>query len=297
MLHLGRSSSGPGYGASCLHSPQQPYPYSASSCVYLWRMLNKRHPLFLSKRRPFGHTQNLYTRSGMPFSPSFARRKLVVARGFVTEETTDKEAELQKGREGGGEDTFKIPTDLPWTVNPTLAVHSWGTVYHGPFEAKYFNRKKEFPYPVGYICVKIYKEKEYWQSIEEGPKGPVFVVKEANLGVVRADSPQKVWNKVCEQDTICVHGMRHFGFESSGVMRALRAMVSQSNGRLSSEHKKSQGMDTDSLSDGSVLSSLAKKVTKKNSLNDATFTEGSEEVEDVISTDDVAYDEEEEEEE
>ncbi|KAI5078150.1 hypothetical protein GOP47_0007974 [Adiantum capillus-veneris] len=226
------------------------------ACIFLPCSTDTRHPLLCSKRHLVGWpTHNCHTQAGIPLPSFFARRDLAVARAVV------EEIAIEEEQEGVDEiDIFSIPTDLPWTVSSSLAVHSWGTIHNGPLEAKYFNPSKKFPYPVGFMSIKLYKGKEYCQFIEEGLQGPVFVVKEAVLGEFKAESPQRVWSSTCKNGAVHVHGMRHFGFDSPEVIRVLQAMHFQSKkfSNKGSEKPLFHSMDVAAPADVSSLRSSAK---------------------------------------
>lgn len=114
---------------------------------------------------------------------------------------------------------------LPYNANSSLSVESWGTLYKGPFEAKYWNSNREFPYTVGYAAVKTYKGKQFLQKIEEGFDGPLFLVEViGENNSFSSKSPQKVWNNVVEADGYQVQGARHFGFQSPDVIKALQIL-------------------------------------------------------------------------
>eukprot|EP00250_Pteridium_aquilinum_P013541 c21406_g1_i1 orf=175-5178(+) len=114
---------------------------------------------------------------------------------------------------------------LPYSANSSLSVESWGSFYTGPYESKYWNSNRHFPYTVGYTSIKSYKGKQYLQKIEEGPDGPLFVVDVIGESKsFSSKSPQKVWNDVVEEDGQNVQGARHFGFQSPDVIKALQEL-------------------------------------------------------------------------
>ncbi|MCO5578824.1 hypothetical protein L7F22_032671 [Adiantum nelumboides] len=127
------------------------------------------------------------------------------------------------------EDLGDAPS-LPYTVNNTLTVENWGSLYTGPNEIKYWNPNRNFPYTIGYTSLKSYKGKVYVQKVEQGEDGPVFIVEVVGENKsFSSKSPQKVWTDVVEGDGLHVQGARHFGFQSHDVVEVLQAFHQSQN--------------------------------------------------------------------
>ncbi|CAN0896216.1 hypothetical protein LINGRAHAP2_LOCUS18346 [Linum grandiflorum] len=132
--------------------------------------------------------------------------------------------------EGGGGD------DKP----DGLEIVSVGALYSGPLDKKYWSSsrgKDRYPYPVGYQARRTYNGTMYKMQINEGPKGPLFVITAADGESCSAQTPDITWDKFqkkgCQQMkrfSCKIDGIEFFGFKNPLVQRLLRELVSNVNG-------------------------------------------------------------------
>ncbi|XP_062111488.1 uncharacterized protein LOC133822987 isoform X2 [Humulus lupulus] len=126
-----------------------------------------------------------------------------------------------------------------------LEITSIGSLYRGPWEKKYWSSsrgKDRYPYPVGYQAVRAHNGSVYKLEINEGPKGPVFMITSADGHSSSGQTPDISWEKFqknCSSRTKIWHGKRFscnidgvefFGFKNPFVQRLLREMVANVSG-------------------------------------------------------------------
>ncbi|XP_010477867.1 PREDICTED: uncharacterized protein LOC104756910 [Camelina sativa] len=128
-----------------------------------------------------------------------------------------------------------------------LEIVSVGALYSGSsWDKKYWSSsrgKDRFPYPVGYKAVRDHNGNTYYMEIEEGAKGPLFLIRYLDESWT-GQTPDIAWGKF--QKTGFSHlkiwhgkrfackmnGMEFFGFKNPLVQRLLRELVTNSHGML-----------------------------------------------------------------
>ncbi|MCO5565133.1 hypothetical protein L7F22_018804 [Adiantum nelumboides] len=78
-----------------------------------------------------------------------------------------------------------------------LEITCIGVLYQGPWEKKYWSSsrgKDRYPYPVGYQAVRCINGKSYHMEIQEGARGPSFVVASGQGLKWSADTPTIAWH-------------------------------------------------------------------------------------------------------
>ncbi|OMO93525.1 hypothetical protein CCACVL1_06455 [Corchorus capsularis] len=125
-----------------------------------------------------------------------------------------------------------------------LEIISIGSLYIGPWDKKYWSSsrgKDRYPYPVGYQAVRAHNGSTYKMEIDEGPKGPLFMVS-CDGQSCSGQTPDIAWDKF--QKTGCsnlkiwhgkrfsckMDGVEFFGFKNPLVQRLLRELVANVNG-------------------------------------------------------------------
>ncbi|CAN1152356.1 hypothetical protein LINPERPRIM_LOCUS28886 [Linum perenne] len=118
-----------------------------------------------------------------------------------------------------------------------LEIVTVGTLYSGPFDKKYWSSSRgrdRYPYPVGFQALRTYNGTIYKLQINEGPKGPLFVIISPDGDSCSAQTPDitmdKFQKKGCQQMKIwegkrfpCkIDGLEFFGFKDPLVLRWLR---------------------------------------------------------------------------
>ncbi|KAL1198392.1 hypothetical protein V5N11_004212 [Cardamine amara subsp. amara] len=129
-----------------------------------------------------------------------------------------------------------------------LEIVSVGALYNGSWDKKYWSSsrgKDRFPYPVGYRAVRAHNENTYYMEIEEGAKGPLFLIRylaESWTG----QTPDIAWGKFQKTGyshlkiwhgkrfTCKMNGMEFFGFKNPLVKRLLRELVTNTSGMVES---------------------------------------------------------------
>ncbi|CAH2033897.1 unnamed protein product [Thlaspi arvense] len=129
-----------------------------------------------------------------------------------------------------------------------LEIVSVGALYRGSWDKKYWSSsrgKDRFPYPVGYKAVRAHNGNIYYMEIEEGAKGPLFLIRylaESWTG----QTPDIAWGKFQKAGishlkvwhgkrfTCKMDGMEFFGFKNPLVQRLLRELVTNSHGMVES---------------------------------------------------------------
>ncbi|XP_024007740.1 uncharacterized protein LOC18992450 [Eutrema salsugineum] len=132
-----------------------------------------------------------------------------------------------------------------------LEIVSVGALYSGSWDKKYWSSsrgKDRFPYPVGYKAVRAQNGNTYYMEIEEGAKGPLFLIRylaESWTG----QTPDIAWGKFQKTGfshlkvwhgkrfTCKMDGMEFFGFKNPLVQRLLRELVTDSHGMVESSSR------------------------------------------------------------
>ncbi|KAJ0257810.1 DNA binding protein [Hirschfeldia incana] len=130
-----------------------------------------------------------------------------------------------------------------------LEIVSVGALYSGSWDKKYWSSsrgKDRFPYPVGYKAVRTQNENTYYMEIEEGAKGPLFLVRYLDESWA-GQTPDIAWGKFQKKTglsnlkvwhgkrfTCKMNGMEFFGFKNPLVQRLLRELVTNSHGMVES---------------------------------------------------------------
>ncbi|ERN17864.1 uncharacterized protein LOC18446213 isoform X2 [Amborella trichopoda] len=126
-----------------------------------------------------------------------------------------------------------------------LEIASVGVLHRGSWDKKYWScsrGKDRYPYPIGYHAVRIHGGDRYKMEINEGPKGPLFVVSSDDGNSGTGETPDIAWEnfqKKCSTRVKMWHGKRFsckidgvqlFGFRNPLVQRLLRELVASANG-------------------------------------------------------------------
>ncbi|XP_060958697.1 uncharacterized protein LOC115700532 isoform X3 [Cannabis sativa] len=182
-----------------------------------------------------------------------------------------------------------------------LEITSIGSLYGGPLDKKYWSSsrgKDRYPYPVGYQAVRAHNGSVYRMEINEGPKGPVFMITSADGHSSSGQTPDIAWEKFqknCSSRPKILHGKRFscnidgvefFGFKNPFIQRLLREMVANVSGAaeqifLSSTSCKETGKEdpTSHGSDSCNLPHLASsRITGKSRRREITNTKSSSKV-------------------
>ncbi|CAA6662932.1 unnamed protein product [Spirodela intermedia] len=78
-----------------------------------------------------------------------------------------------------------------------LEIVSIGALHAGPWDKKYWScsrGKGRYPYPVGYQALRTYAGITYRMEIQEGVKGPLFVVTSPSGDSCSGQTPDISWN-------------------------------------------------------------------------------------------------------
>ncbi|KAL4184667.1 hypothetical protein AMTRI_Chr10g2260 [Amborella trichopoda] len=126
-----------------------------------------------------------------------------------------------------------------------LEIASVGVLHRGSWDKKYWScsrGKDRYPYPIGYHAVRIHGGDRYKMEINEGSKGPLFVVSSDDGNSGTGETPDIAWEnfqKKCSTRVKMWHGKRFsckidgvqlFGFRNPLVQRLLRELVASANG-------------------------------------------------------------------
>nr|DAD35093.1 TPA_asm: hypothetical protein HUJ06_005733 [Nelumbo nucifera] len=126
-----------------------------------------------------------------------------------------------------------------------LEIISIGTLYKGPWDKKYWSSsrgKDRYPYPVGYHAIWTHGGSTYNMEIQEGPKGPLFVITSADGQSCSGQTPGIAWDHFQKQSgprikmwhakrfSGKIDGVELFGFRNPFVQRLLRELVADVNG-------------------------------------------------------------------
>ncbi|XP_010551369.1 PREDICTED: uncharacterized protein LOC104822000 isoform X2 [Tarenaya hassleriana] len=125
-----------------------------------------------------------------------------------------------------------------------LEIISIGAVYTGSWDKKYWSSsrgKDRYPYPVGYKAVRTHNGNTYKMEIQEGPKGPVFLIRHSTESWF-GQTPDIAWGKFQKTGfshlkvwhgkrfTCKMDGVEFFGFKNPLVQRLLRELVGNTFG-------------------------------------------------------------------
>ncbi|XP_020533646.1 uncharacterized protein LOC105630963 isoform X2 [Jatropha curcas] len=126
-----------------------------------------------------------------------------------------------------------------------LEIISVGSLYSGPWDKKYWSSsrgKDRYPYPVGYQARRAYNGGTYKMEIQEGHKGPLFVITSADGHLCSGQTADIAWDKFQKKGCprmkiwhgkrfLCkIDGIEFFGFRNPFVQRLLRELVANVNG-------------------------------------------------------------------
>ncbi|MQL69097.1 hypothetical protein Taro_001422 [Colocasia esculenta] len=128
-----------------------------------------------------------------------------------------------------------------------LEIVSIGTLYSGPWDKKYWScsrGKDRYPYPVGYHALRTNAGVTYKMEIQEGVKGPLFVVTSNTGDSSSGQTPDIAWEYFQKKSGPRVkncHGKRFsckidgieaslFGFRNPFIQRLLRELVANIHG-------------------------------------------------------------------
>ncbi|VYS47194.1 unnamed protein product [Arabidopsis thaliana] len=129
-----------------------------------------------------------------------------------------------------------------------IEIVSVGALYTGSWDKKYWSSsrgKDRFPYPVGYKAVRAHSGNTYYMEIEEGAKGPLFLIRYLDESWT-GQTPDIAWGKLQKTDfshlkiwhgkrfTCKMGGMEFFGFKNPLVQRLFRELVTNSHGMVES---------------------------------------------------------------
>ncbi|KAJ9174145.1 hypothetical protein P3X46_017205 [Hevea brasiliensis] len=126
-----------------------------------------------------------------------------------------------------------------------LEIISIGSLYSGPWDKKYWSSsrgKDRYPYPLGYHARRAFNGSTYKMEIQEGSKGPLFVITSADGHLCSGQTPDIAWEKFQKKGCLrmkiwhgkrfsCkIDGIEFFGFRNPFVQRLLRELVANVNG-------------------------------------------------------------------
>ncbi|XP_048319035.1 uncharacterized protein LOC107429040 isoform X1 [Ziziphus jujuba] len=126
-----------------------------------------------------------------------------------------------------------------------LEITSIGSLYSGTWDKKYWSSsrgKDRYPYPVGYQAVRAHNGGTYKMEIQEGLKGPLFLVSSADGHSCSGQTPDIAWDKFQKKFgpgvkiwhgkrfSCRIDGVEFFGFKNPFVQRLLRELVANVNG-------------------------------------------------------------------
>uniref|UniRef100_A0A2C9WH72 FYR C-terminal domain-containing protein n=1 Tax=Manihot esculenta TaxID=3983 RepID=A0A2C9WH72_MANES len=126
-----------------------------------------------------------------------------------------------------------------------LEIISIGSLYSGTWDKKYWSSsrgKDRYPYPLGYHARRAFNGSTYKMEIQEGSKGPLFVITSADGHLCSGQTPDITWEKFQKKGFLrmkiwhgkrssCkIDGIEFFGFRNPFVQRLLRELVANVNG-------------------------------------------------------------------
>ncbi|KAJ1288577.1 hypothetical protein BS78_02G098200 [Paspalum vaginatum] len=131
-----------------------------------------------------------------------------------------------------------------------VEIVSAGVLYHrgGDWERKYWScsrGKNRYPYPVGYHAVRHFSGISYAMEIQQGPRGPVFLVTSTDGDSAAGQTPDIAWKnfqkktganaknlQMSKSFPQKVDGAELFGFKNASVQRLLRELIVDSTGAV-----------------------------------------------------------------
>ncbi|KAL6192894.1 hypothetical protein ACLB2K_033980 [Fragaria x ananassa] len=161
-----------------------------------------------------------------------------------------------------------------------LEITSIGSLYSGPWDKKYWSSsrgKDRYPYPIGYGAVRAHNGSTYKMEIQEGPKGPLFLIIAADGQPFSGQTPDIAWEKLqkkCFPRTKIWHGKRFsckidgvefFGFKNRFVQRLLRELAAEQSLLPSSSCNGASGPDVDNRSPEACSDLRGPQITGKRS--------------------------------
>ncbi|KAK9154026.1 hypothetical protein Sjap_001506 [Stephania japonica] len=127
-----------------------------------------------------------------------------------------------------------------------LEIISIGVLYDGSsWDKKYWScsrGKDRYPYPVGYSAVRIHSGVKYRMEIQEGPKGPLFVITSTDGESCSGQTPDIAWEAFQKKGvpraklgngkrfSCKIDGTELFGLKNPLVQRFLRELMANVNG-------------------------------------------------------------------
>ncbi|KAL6600312.1 hypothetical protein ACP70R_045112 [Stipagrostis hirtigluma subsp. patula] len=130
-----------------------------------------------------------------------------------------------------------------------IEIVSAGSLYRGgDWERKYWScsrGKDRYPYPVGYHTVRHFCGISYTMEIQEGPRGPVFLVTSTEGDSATGQTPDIAWRNFQRKTGAKIKnwqrrrsfpqkidGAELFGFKNASVQRLLRELIVDSTGAV-----------------------------------------------------------------
>ncbi|ONM20801.1 DNA binding [Zea mays] len=131
-----------------------------------------------------------------------------------------------------------------------IEVVSAGALYHrgGDWERKYWScsrGKDRYPYPVGYHAVRHFTGISYAMEIQQGPRGPIFLVTSTEGDTAIGQTPDIAWKNFQKKTGAKVKnwqrrksfpqridGAELFGFKNASIQRLLRELIVDSTGAV-----------------------------------------------------------------
>ncbi|PWZ36847.1 hypothetical protein Zm00014a_043640 [Zea mays] len=140
-----------------------------------------------------------------------------------------------------------------------IEVVSAGALYHrgGDWERKYWScsrGKDRYPYPVGYHAVRHFTGISYAMEIQQGPRGPIFLVTSTEGDTAIGQTPDIAWKNFQKKTGAKVKNWQRrksfpqridgaeasvkyvspslFGFKNASIQRLLRELIVDSTGAV-----------------------------------------------------------------
>uniref|UniRef100_K3ZQ69 Uncharacterized protein n=1 Tax=Setaria italica TaxID=4555 RepID=K3ZQ69_SETIT len=133
-----------------------------------------------------------------------------------------------------------------------IEVVSAGALYRsgGDWERKYWSSsrgKDRYPYPVGYHAVRHFSGISFTMEIQQGPRGPIFLVTSTEGDSATGETPDFAWKNLQKKTGAKVRNWQRrksfpqkidgaeawlFGFKNASVQRLLREVIVDSTGTV-----------------------------------------------------------------
>ncbi|PAN11118.1 hypothetical protein PAHAL_2G142800 [Panicum hallii] len=131
-----------------------------------------------------------------------------------------------------------------------IEIVSAGSLYRrgGNWERKYWScsrGKDRYPYPVGYHAVRHFSGISYAMEIQQGPRGPIFLVTSTEGDSATGETPDFAWKNLQKKTGTKVRnlqirrsfpqkidGAELFGLKNASVQRLLRELIVDSTGAV-----------------------------------------------------------------